>query len=202
MAMQITDAADIQSSNYLHLENLDFMPGETKTVKMLMTNANTVSAIQGNIKLPDGFSFVTKSNGRVDAANINERAEDFTLSCAIQDDGSLTFAQYSADGFTFEGSEGGIFTFKIKADDNIIPGTYDAEIGTVVMSIGGVGYDMTARTCAITVSSSTGIQTIENKQTAMGTESGAWYTPDGLRLGGKPSRKGLYINNGKKVVIK
>ena len=202
MAMQITDAADIQSSNYLHLENLDFMPGETKTVKMLMTNANTVSAIQGNIKLPDGFSFVTKSNGRVDAANINERAEDFTLSCAIQDDGSLTFAQYSADGFTFEGSEGGIFTFKIKADDNIIPGTYDAEIGTVVMSIGGVGYDMTARTCAITVSSSTGIQTIENKQTAMGTESCAWYTPDGLRLGGKPSRKGLYINNGKKVVIK
>ena len=30
----------------------------------------------------------------------------------------------------------------------------------------------------------------------------AWYTPGGVRLDGKPSRAGVYINNGKKVVIK
>ena len=29
-----------------------------------------------------------------------------------------------------------------------------------------------------------------------------WYTIDGVRLSGKPSTKGIYINNGKKVVIK
>ena len=29
-----------------------------------------------------------------------------------------------------------------------------------------------------------------------------WYTLDGVRLDGKPSKSGLYINNGKKVVIK
>lgn len=29
-----------------------------------------------------------------------------------------------------------------------------------------------------------------------------WYTLDGVRLDGKPSAKGIYINNGKKVVIK
>ena len=29
-----------------------------------------------------------------------------------------------------------------------------------------------------------------------------WYTLDGHRLLGKPSKKGLYINNGKKVIIK
>jgi hypothetical protein len=29
-----------------------------------------------------------------------------------------------------------------------------------------------------------------------------WYTLDGLRLSGKPTKKGLYINNGNKVVIK
>ena len=29
-----------------------------------------------------------------------------------------------------------------------------------------------------------------------------WYTLDGVRLSGKPTKKGLYINNGKKVVIK
>ena len=29
-----------------------------------------------------------------------------------------------------------------------------------------------------------------------------WYTLDGVRLDGKPSKSGLYINNGKKVAIK
>ena len=29
-----------------------------------------------------------------------------------------------------------------------------------------------------------------------------WYTLDGLRLDGKPTTKGIYVNNGKKVVIK
>ena len=30
----------------------------------------------------------------------------------------------------------------------------------------------------------------------------AWYTLDGRRLQGKPTASGIYINNGKKVVIK
>ena len=29
-----------------------------------------------------------------------------------------------------------------------------------------------------------------------------WYTLDGVRLSGKPSTKGIYINNGRKIVIK
>jgi hypothetical protein len=29
-----------------------------------------------------------------------------------------------------------------------------------------------------------------------------WYTIDGVRLSEKPSKSGLYINNGRKVIIK
>ena len=29
-----------------------------------------------------------------------------------------------------------------------------------------------------------------------------WYTMDGRRLSGRPSQRGIYINNGKKIVIK
>jgi hypothetical protein len=32
--------------------------------------------------------------------------------------------------------------------------------------------------------------------------SDAWYTLDGRKLDGKPTRAGVYINNGKAVVIK
>ena len=37
---------------------------------------------------------------------------------------------------------------------------------------------------------------------AVSDADGAWYTLQGTRLPGKPSRKGLYINNGKKTWIK
>ena len=33
-------------------------------------------------------------------------------------------------------------------------------------------------------------------------EADAWYSLDGRKLDGKPSAKGMYIKNGKKVVIK
>ena len=46
------------------------------------------------------------------------------------------------------------------------------------------------------------IGTLDTKTGEMTFDSEAWYTLDGVRLSGKPSSKGIYINNGKKVVIK
>ena len=48
----------------------------------------------------------------------------------------------------------------------------------------------------------TAIGKIDTKTGKMTFDSEAWYTLDGVRLSGKPSKKGLYINNGRKVVIK
>ena len=48
----------------------------------------------------------------------------------------------------------------------------------------------------------TAIGEIDTKTGKMTFDSEAWYTLDGVRLSGKPSKKGLYINNGRKVVIK
>jgi hypothetical protein len=48
----------------------------------------------------------------------------------------------------------------------------------------------------------TGIGTLDTETGEMTFDSEAWYTLDGVRLSGKPSKKGLYINNGKKIVIK
>ena len=43
----------------------------------------------------------------------------------------------------------------------------------------------------------TGISTVGNI-----SETDGWYSLDGRKLDGKPTKEGLYINNGKKVVIK
>ncbi len=48
----------------------------------------------------------------------------------------------------------------------------------------------------------TAIGEIDTKTGEVTFDSEAWYTLDGVRLSGKPSSKGIYINNGKKIVIK
>ncbi len=48
----------------------------------------------------------------------------------------------------------------------------------------------------------TAIGEIDTKTGELSFDSEAWYTLGGVRLSGKPSKKGLYINNGKKVIVK
>ena len=48
----------------------------------------------------------------------------------------------------------------------------------------------------------TAIGTLHTRTGEVNFDSEAWYTLDGKRLAGQPTQKGIYVNNGKKVVIK
>lgn len=48
----------------------------------------------------------------------------------------------------------------------------------------------------------TGIGTIETQTGEVSFDPEAWYTLEGIRLAEKPTMKGIYVNNGKKVMIK
>jgi len=48
---------------------------------------------------------------------------------------------------------------------------------------------------------STGIVTISKESGSEGVATG-WYTLDGMKLSQKPTAKGIYVNNGRKVVVK
>ena len=48
----------------------------------------------------------------------------------------------------------------------------------------------------------TGIGEIDTQTGEVTLDTGSWYTIDGKKLNGRPTKKGLYINNGHKIVIK
>jgi hypothetical protein len=57
-----------------------------------------------------------------------------------------------------------------------------------------------AKELSLTTDEPTGIKTIDNGEPTV--DNGAWYTIDGTRLQGEPTMKGIYIKNGKKIVVK
>ena len=48
----------------------------------------------------------------------------------------------------------------------------------------------------------TGIIAVENEILPIGNNADVWYTIDGRKLKGMPTQRGVYINSGKKIMIK
>lgn len=59
--------------------------------------------------------------------------------------------------------------------------------------------DKVCTVCGANETFGTGIQTMSDVRSQM---SDAWYDMQGRKLQGKPTTKGVYINNGRSVVIK
>lgn len=57
-----------------------------------------------------------------------------------------------------------------------------------------------AKELSISFDEPTSIRTIDNVENTV--DNDAWYTVNGVRLQGEPATKGVYIHNGKKVVVK
>jgi len=99
--------------------------------------------------------------------------------------------------------------YKLSLDANGATGS----LGFYYGATGGVAFTSNAHKAYLPVSSQGGtakgyILSFGDEPTGISslpddtTESGAWYTISGIRLNGKPTTGGLYINNGKKVIIK
>ena len=48
----------------------------------------------------------------------------------------------------------------------------------------------------------TGIEELRIKNSEFGDAEGVWYSLDGRRLDAKPTKKGVYVKDGRKIVIK
>lgn len=77
-----------------------------------------------------------------------------------------------------------------------------AKPDVVVLDVDSSSAGARGLTIAFADDETTGVGLIDNGKLTTDNEAGAWYSIQGVRHDGKPSRSGLYIFNGKKVVIK
>ena len=93
------------------------------------------------------------------------------------------------------------------ADNKLYYPSADMAVGScrAVFKLNGItAGDLSAAGANIVLNFGDGETTSINEELIMNNEesAGTWYDPLGRKLNNKPSRAGVYINNGKKVIIK
>jgi hypothetical protein len=88
----------------------------------------------------------------------------------------------------------------VTADENAVVGDYDVNLTGVVLSIDGVGYDIPDRTSALKIIDVSGIDDAPLMDNGQLTKD-SYYTLDGRKVEGAPTKKGVYIVNGNKVAL-
>ncbi|MBR6016574.1 MAG: M60 family metallopeptidase, partial [Prevotella sp.] len=119
----------------------------------------------------------------------------------ITGSGAVGYKIYDASGELVWISYWNSFNTNEAIAAGIANGTYSlvASLGDDTdLLLSGPGTMYTGAAHAKSIDEATGIRSIDNERTT----NGDWYTIDGVKLNGKPTEKGVYIVNGRKVVVK
>ena len=151
------------------------------------------TSAQFDLTLPDGLKVVDVQG--------TDRSANLTTSFKLRSNGTVrvVMADLSAQNLTIAGNDGAICNIFFEAIDKDFK-SGDVKIsGIKISSASGrsdlnyVGADIT-----LTVSSTAGIENV----TANQLNQGAIYNLQGVKVAGESMNKGVYIQNGKKFVVK
>jgi hypothetical protein len=177
--------------------------GNEVTLDICMNNTAPIRGFQFDLHLPDGMTAVKTENGKIMASLNSDRlpqGDDHTLTVAEQADGSIRFLCGSPYNETFTGMWGSIATIRVNFK-GMAKGWYPLRLKAIKLSESDISkfYEVSEIVTKFTVGDNTTDISDNQRET---TPRHQWYTPDGRLLNGKPTAKGVYIVNGKAVVIK
>lgn len=190
----------------LSVEPITIERGETKTISINMTNPSVdVASFILGVELPAGLTFVQDKLWNDDdeewnyfyASLTDRKLSKFVLSENYDADKNTLKMVINGMGQVFKGTEGAIVSFTIAATETATSGQmkiYDQSWSNADASLGGERPDINVD---ITVTLSTKmVPTIVNNDDAN------VYTLDGRKISDVSKSRGIYIVNGKKMIIK
>lgn len=190
----------------LSVEPITIETGETKTISINMTNPSVdVASFILGVELPAGLTFVQDKLWNDDeeewnyfyASLTDRKLSKFVLSENYDTDKNTLKMVINGMGQVFKGTEGAIVSFTIAATETATSGQmkiYDQSWSNADASLGGERPDINVD---ITVTLSTKmVPTIVNNDDAN------VYTLDGRKISDVSKSRGIYIVNGKKMIIK
>ena len=141
------------------------------------------------IVVGDGASIGLTKNDGIAAYEGTNNLHGVDVATALTD----VKTSLGADAILVLSNKGGNFGFHELATTNV-----PARKAFLALS----GEAAKARQFTMVFEDATGIRSIDNGQLTIDNLAGAWYSLDGRKLSGKPTKSGVYVNSGRKVVIK
>ena len=196
--------AEADTENYIYVDPIS-VDGESEiTLSVKMKNAVEAEGFAFDLYLPEGMSFVTNNNGFVEASLSTERTtarKTNSFNAVIRQDGSLRVLAASSNGSSISGNDGEVALVTIHIDSSLTAGEYLLQLKNIAISdVDAVSHRTDIQESKIIIVDNgitTGIEGAEGENT-----TDQWYSLDGKKLNSKPKAAGIYIKNGKKVVIK
>ena len=103
--------------NYLSLDDVTAMHGDTIVVPVMMENENEITAFQTDIYMVDGFELL-KVEDEYQVELSERKGRDHVIMASETPDGAVRVASYSPSLKTYKGTEGALFYLTIKVPDN------------------------------------------------------------------------------------
>ena len=190
----------------LSVEPITIETGETKTISINMTNPSVdVASFILGVELPAGLTFVQDKLWNDDdeewnyfyASLTDRKLSKFVLSENYDTDKNTLKMVINGMGQVFKGTEGAIVSFTIAATETATSGQmkiYDQSWSNADASLGGERPDINVD---ITVTLS-----IKMVPTIVNNDDANVYTLDGRKISDVSKSRGIYIVNGKKMIIK
>ena len=198
--------ANGSEDNYIYIPQTEFQKKESTeeevTLSFNMKNTAAICGFQFDLYLPEGFSVVKKSSGKIDSkltdARRPEDDDDRTLKAETQEDGAIRFLCGTLDTLCFTGNDGGLLTLKVKLAADLTSGEYPITLKEMTLTEVDIrkSYKTAYQEYTVKVTETTGIRGIN-----VSSKDEVIYDLSGRRTN-KPQQKGIYIVDGKKVVIK
>ena len=188
---------------YVYVDTLTVESGTEQTLSLKMKNAEDAEGFEFDLYLPDGMSFVLDADGFPETNLSTERTttrKTNSFDAVILPDGGLRVLAASTNASAISGHDGEVAQVKVRIDSDVPTGTYLLTLKEIAVSdVDCVSHRTDELVSGITVVSRepTSLRNVETD----GDADNTYYNMSGQRIN-KPSRSGVYIQRGKKVVVK
>lgn len=112
--------------------------GEEHTISLNLVNGIEVTAMQFDVKFPDGITLCTMKNEdgeEVPAITLTSRKKSsHSLSCNKREDGSYTVVILSMKNQAFSGTSGALVDMRLSVASTVQTGTYELSVKNIVIS--------------------------------------------------------------------
>lgn len=191
--------------NVIYVAPQTIAPSEeatTATLSLQLKNSAEIRGFQFDMYLPDGITAKKNAKGKIQgiAFNADRLPEDdeHTVTVSAQADGAIRFLVGSMYDETFTGNEGELMTMEVNVAANLAEGAYPVSLKAMKLTETDISkfYEHAEIITTLTVSSATGIKNIDSN-----ADNSPVYDLQGRKVA-NTSKKGLYIKNGKKEIVR